>query len=172
MTRIFLFLCILPAFVNIYSFSFKDARGNDIQLSNFEGKKILLVNFSTNNPRSYQLRGLQELHRLYKDSLVIIGVPSNSFGNEPHNAIEIDRLCKQDYGVQFLVTQPENVTGTASHPVYQWLADFAANGVGKIQVKEDFQKFLFDKTGNLKGIYSAPVDPLDSSIQKVILGTY
>lgn len=131
-----------------------------------------MVNISTNNPKSYQLRGLQELHRLYKDSLVIIGIPSNSFGNEPHNATEVEKICKEDYGVQFLITQPESVTGTMIHPVYQWLSDSTANGVGHIRVREDFQKFLFDKTGNLMGIYSAQVDPLDSSLHKAILGIY
>ncbi|MET6999439.1 hypothetical protein [Chitinophaga defluvii] len=172
MTRIILFLFAFPAFVNIYGFSFNDAKGNLVPLRKYEGRKILMVNISTGNPKSYQLRGLQELYRLYKDSLVIIGVPSNSFGNEPHTPTEIDKICKEDYGVQFLITQPENVIGTTRHPIYQWLLDSAANGVGPIHIREDFQKILFDKTGNVMGVYSAQVDPLDSSVQKAILGIY
>ncbi|MET0463625.1 MAG: hypothetical protein ABW007_10740, partial [Chitinophagaceae bacterium] len=76
-----LFIYILSGvltFLNVHQFSFNHADGTHLPLNEFSGKKILLVNISTVSPLNYQLRGLQELHRLYKDSLVIIGVPSLS----------------------------------------------------------------------------------------------
>lgn len=171
MQKVFVLLFLsISGVINIHNFSIVDCKGGTIALDTFEGKKILLVNVATNHPLSYQLRGLQELHKMYKDSLVVIGIPSNSFGNEPNSATRIDSLYRLSYGVRFLISQPENITGASAHPIYQWLADSASNGVGNIRLREDYQKFLFDKTGNLMGIYSAHVDPLDSSIQKAILG--
>jgi glutathione peroxidase len=165
-----LYLASLVVLMNVHQFSLNHPDGTSFSLGEFSGKKILLVNISTGSPLSYQLRGLQELHRIYQDSLVIIGVPTNSFGSEPHTATEIARICKDEFGVGFRVTQPVNVDGNAIHPLYGWLADGEANGIGPMPVRKDFQKFLFDQSGEVLGIYAAGVDPLDSSIHKAILG--
>ncbi|MET0465657.1 MAG: hypothetical protein ABW007_21020, partial [Chitinophagaceae bacterium] len=96
--------------------------------------------------------------------------PSLSLSTEQHTAKEIDSICRGQFGVGYLITQPVHVADTAAHPLYKWLADGQANGAGTIQVKKDFQKILFDKDGEIMGVYAPGVDPLDSTIHKAILG--
>jgi glutathione peroxidase len=88
---------------------------NTIDFQSFQGKKILLVNIATNSPRISQLAGLQQLRQQYGDSLVIIGFPSNSFGNEPKSNSEIKQFCESQYGVSFQLAAKSSVRGESPY---------------------------------------------------------
>src|SRR4051812_1589015 len=87
---------------SIYSFTINNIDEGDIMFNNFHGKKILLVNIATNSSRVDQLGQLQQLHEQHPN-LVIIGFPSNSFGNESRSNSEIKSFCGESYGVTYLL---------------------------------------------------------------------
>jgi glutathione peroxidase len=149
---------------SIYTLEFQDIDGNAQSMSQFQGKKILLVNIATESPRVNQLAGLQQLHQQYGDSVVIIGFPSNSFGAEPRTNAEIKAFCQTNYGVTFLLASKTEVAGTQSHPIFNWLANATENGVIAVPTQRNFQKFLIGKTGMLSGYFVPAVEPADSSV--------
>jgi glutathione peroxidase len=90
----------------IYSSWFKASNGTDtIRLSNYTGKKILIVNIASMNSNLQQVQSLQQLYNQYQDSgLVVIAVPSNSFYNEPGSDGEIGQLLRNRFNISFLLT--------------------------------------------------------------------
>ncbi|MEI9806772.1 MAG: hypothetical protein WDO16_02200 [Bacteroidota bacterium] len=96
----------------MYNFVIPGAGGQSINFNDFRNKKILLVNIATGSDRVAQLGQLQQLQEQYADSLVVIGFPSNSFGNETRNNAGIKEFCESQYGVSFLLTRTGNVKGT------------------------------------------------------------
>jgi len=153
---------------SIYTLQFHDVDGNNITMSAYQNKKILLVNIATGSLRVSQLSGLQQLNQLYGDSLVIIAFPSNSFGHETRTNAEIKQFCQSNYGVTFLIAEKNPVTGTDIQSVYNWLAHSSENGMMDGVVGGDFQKFLVNKDGLLIGVFSPSMNPMDSIIQNAI----
>ena len=133
---------------SIYDVQINSIRGNKIDLSDFKGKKILFVNVASDCGFTKQYTGLEELHQLYKDKLVVIGVPCNQFGaQEPGNDEEIIKFCKENYGVSFLLTEKVEVKGERIYPLYKWLCTKEINGKSNSTVKWNFQKYLVDEKG-------------------------
>ena len=114
-----------------------------------------------------QYEGLQELYELYKDKLMVIGVPSNQFGRqEPGTATEIQSFCKINFGVTFLITEKVDVKGDKQHPLYAWLTQKEQNGVKNSSVKWNFQKYLVDENGKLIDYYFSLTKPMSRKITK------
>jgi glutathione peroxidase len=153
---------------DIYSYEFTDVEGKLVKMSDYKGKKILLVNISTGNKRVSQLGELQQLHKQYGDRVAIIAFPSNSFGNEAMKNAAIREFCASKYGVTFKIAGVSNVSGTGLHPVYNWLSKKSENGVMDGVVGADFQKFLIDKEGNITGMFSPSTLPMDKTIVEAI----
>ena len=149
---------------SIYTLQFQDIDGNTVAMSQFEGKKILLVNIATGSSRATQLADLQQLQQQYSDSLVVIGFPSNSFGKESRTNAEIKTFCQTNYGVTFLLAAKNPIAGFEIQSIYQWLTNAAMNGVTADPVKGDFQKYLISESGMLVGIFSPSVSPLSTEI--------
>lgn len=166
---------LLPYFLflsSIYSLHFNTIDGVDKSFNDFSGKKILIVNIATNSSRISQLAQLESLYQQYHDSLIIIAYPSNEFGNEPRTNADIKSFCDTIYHVSFILTEKVSLTGEAAAPVYNWLTHIAENGVTGDSVKNDFQKFLIDKDGELIGIFNPSVLPTDSLIRNAITTNY
>jgi glutathione peroxidase len=98
-------------------------------MSQFAGKKILIVNIATNSPRIGQLAALHQLQEQYSDSLVIIRFPSNSFGNESRSDSAIKEFCQSNYGISFYLARKNPVAGTLIQPVYGWLTETMTDGL-------------------------------------------
>jgi glutathione peroxidase len=157
---------------SIYSFTISDTQGVPVPLSNFQHKALLIVNIATNDTtRTVQLAGLQQLQQQFADSLVVIGFPSNSFGHEPRSNAEIKQFCQSTYGVSFLLAAQGPVKGANVQPVYHWLGRLSENSVMDNEVKGDFQKYLIDKDGNLVGVFSGKVLPMDNQLVSAITAT-
>lgn len=148
---------------SIYDYSIETVQGDTLSMGQFSGKKILLVNIATTGERTGQIGALQQLQNLYADSLVVIAFPSNSFGNEPKRAAELQEYW-QTSGLSLVIAAPGDVKGEAIQPVYRWLTQSASNGVIDVEVKSDFQKYLLDKDGQLIGYFAGSVSPLDPQI--------
>lgn len=153
------------ASTSIYDIQIDDIHGNPINLSEFKGKKILFVNVASKCGFTPQYKDLEMLHDLYKDQLVLIGLPCNQFGSqEPGSNEEIVEFCSATYGVSFLMTDKIEVKGENQHPLYTWLTSKELNGKKSSTVKWNFQKYLVDEEGEFIDFYYSVTTPMSSKI--------
>ncbi|MCD6011024.1 MAG: glutathione peroxidase [Flavipsychrobacter sp.] len=145
---------------SIYDFKVAALDGSTMDFSTFRGKKILIVNTATYCGNTPQYTGLQKLYEKYKDKLVVVGFPSNSFFfQEPGSNKAIADFCKQNYGVTFPMAAKVTVKGRKMAPIYQWLTDKKYNGYMDSKVTWNFQKYLVDEKGKLVEIFSPTTLP-------------
>ena len=155
--------------VPIYDINIKTINGDDLELSNFKNKKILIVNVASKCGFTKQYEGLQNLYSTYKGELMIIGVPCNQFGaQEPGTAKEIQDFCKINYGVDFIITEKIDVKGQGQHPLYKCLTSKDLNGNKNSSVKWNFQKYLIDEDGKLLDFFYSGTSPSNSKITKYL----
>ena len=153
----------------IYDININSLQRTPINLLDFKGKHILFVNVASKCGFTHQYKGLQKLHEKFKDSLVVIGVPCNQFGNqEPGSAFEIKEFCEVNYGVDFLITEKINVKGTKQHSLYKWLTNKELNGFKSSTVKWNFQKYLIHPNGMLLDYFYSTTKPLSKKITKYL----
>jgi glutathione peroxidase len=152
---------------NIYDIKINSLQGKPIDFSDYKNKFLLFVNVASKCGFTPQYKGLEELHKTYKDNLVVIGVPSNQFGGqEPGSSDEIEEFCQVNYGVSFLITEKVDVKGQNQHPLYTWLTDKSLNGKKSSSVKWNFQKYIVDTEGKLIDYYFSITKPTSSKITK------
>ena len=151
---------------SIYDLTIKEITGaKTIELNDYKGKKLLLVNVASECGYTPQYKELQELSETYKDKLVVIGFPCNQFGGqEPGSGREIKSFCEKNYGVTFLITQKIDVKGENQHPIYHWLTNKSSNGVDDYAVKWNFGKFLVSENGTLLGYFPSMTKPMSDEI--------
>ena len=151
-----------------YDFSF-NALENDrpLPLSNFKGNVILIVNTASKCGFTSQYEDLEKLYQTYKDKgLVIIGVPSNDFGNqEPRGNKEIADFCKLNYGVSFPMTSKEKVLGSEAHPFYIWANKVVGFGTAP---KWNFHKYLISRQGHIIDYFYSTTSPKSQRFTRVL----
>jgi glutathione peroxidase len=151
---------------SIYDYKIEALNSDEvIDLSAYQGKKMLLVNVASKCGYTPQYEDLQNLYETYQDDLVIIGFPCNQFlFQESGSEEDIAMFCRKNYGVTFPMTTKIKVKGSDKHPIYQWLTSKKLNGVDNYAVSWNFNKFLIDEQGNLIGHFKSSVKPLDEKI--------
>jgi glutathione peroxidase len=138
------------------------SNGKTVSFEDFRGKKIMIVNLASRCGYTPQYAELEELYQANKNSLVILGFPSNDFGGqEPGNDEEIENFCRVNFGVTFPLFHKDKVSGPGKQPVYQWLTDPARNGWNSQEPSWNFYKYLVDADGRLDKIFSSSVSPAD-----------
>src|SRR5690606_24094357 len=148
----------------VYDFQIKDIEGQPIELSSFQGKKILIVNTASQCGFTPQYAALQKLSELYQDKLVVIGFPANNFGGqEPGTNTDIQSFCEKNYGVTFLLAQKSSVKGEDILPLFDYLTH-ADNPDFNGDIQWNFEKFLIDENGQLVHRFRSKVSPLSSEI--------
>ncbi len=151
--------------LSIYDITINSLSGEKIDLEQFKGKKLLIVNTASECGFTKQYAALQILSETYKDQLVVIGVPCNQFGGqEPGTADEILSFCEVNYGVTFLLTEKVDVKGDNQHPLYTWLTQKELNGVKSTSIKWNFQKYLIDENGLYIDYYMSTTKPMSKKI--------
>ncbi len=149
----------------LYEFKMNSIDGNEVDLSQYKGKKVLIVNVASECGYTPQYEGLEKLYETYKDKLVILGFPANNFGGqEPGTNDQIKSFCKDHYNVTFPMFEKISVTGSDQHPLYQWLSQKDLNGWNDQKPTWNFCKYLIDETGHLVKFYSSAVDPMSDEI--------
>ena len=143
----------------VYDFEARQIDGQDMALSAFKGKVMLIVNTASQCGFTPQFGGLEELHKAYAaKGLVVLGFPCNQFGaQDPGQDSDIASFCQVNYGVSFPMMSKIDVNGTAAHPLYQWLSAEAPGLLGSKSIKWNFTKFLVGKDGRVVKRY-APLD--------------
>jgi glutathione peroxidase len=158
---------MLPA-QSFYDFKINNIDGAPIRLSDFKGKKILVVNTASECGHTPQYAELEKLYQKYKNKLVVIAFPANNFGGqEPGSNKQIKQFCSKNYGVSFLVAEKVSVKGGDIHPLFQWLTSQPTPDF-KGDINWNFEKFLLDENGKLVHRFRSKVKPLDPAITAAI----
>jgi glutathione peroxidase len=145
--------------------------GKEVDLAQYKGKVVLLVNVASECGYTPQYRGLQELYEKYeKAGLVIIGVPSNDFGRqEPGTNEEILSFCRTNYKVTFPLLAKVTVKGANKVPLYQYLTSKETNPkFGGDEVRWNFEKFLIGRNGEVVGRFRSSVEPNSEELVNAI----
>jgi len=135
--------------MTIYDYSLPSASGEEVPLSSYSGKVLLIVNTASKCGFTPQYRDLQELYDEYHaQGLEILATPCNQFGRqEPGSNDEIQEFCQVNFGLTFPVLGKIDVNGRNAHPLYQYLKR-EAGGLLTNAIKWNFTKFLVDREGN------------------------
>ena len=151
---------------NAYDYEFNGIDGDLIKLSQYKGKIIVVVNVASRCGYTPQYEDLQTLWSEYKSkNLVVLGVPTNNFRQEPGNNKEIKDFCETNFGITFPMTEKTNVIGENSHPFFKWAReDF---GIGAIP-KWNFHKIIIGKDGKVAETFSSITNPSSQKFKKVI----
>ena len=157
---------------SIYDFKVEDIKGQEFDLSELKGKKVMIVNTASKCGLTPQFEGLQEIYETYKDkNFVIIGFPTNDFmRQDPGSNESIASFCSLNYGVTFPMMSKIKVKGTEMHPLYVYLTQKKYNGYKDSSVKWNFQKYLINEEGKLEKIIGPKVSPKDESVISWIEG--
>jgi glutathione peroxidase len=145
-------------------------QGNEVSMSAYKGKMILVVNTASKCGLTPQLEGLEELNKKYgADDLIILGFPCNQFGNqEPGDERSIAEGCVINYGVTFPMFSKVDVNGDSAHPIFKYLKTKLGGWFGS-RIKWNFTKFLIDENGKPLKRFSPLTKPseIDRYIQKI-----
>lgn len=144
---------------SVYDFCATDLSGQEVPLSRYQGRVLLIVNTASACGFTPQYAGLQALHAQYAtQGLTVLGFPCNQFGQqEKGSADEIATFCERNFGVQFPLMGKIEVNGDGAHPLYRWLTAQAPGLLGSKSIKWNFTKFLVGRDGQVLRRY-APQD--------------
>jgi glutathione peroxidase len=150
----------------IYDYKVETIDGEMISLSEYKGKKIMIVNTASKCGFTPQYEQLQQLYEEYGgDDFVILGFPSNDFmKQEPGSDEEIAAFCQKNYGVTFPMMSKISVKDDDIAPLYAYLTSEALNGKMDSKVKWNFQKYLIGTDGKLEKVYYSKTLPTDQEI--------
>lgn len=160
-----LFATVLPAEEKAVgpalAFKMKSLKGDEIDLSKYQGKVVLFVNVASYCGNTPQYKQLEELHEKFAGKgLAVVGVPCNQFGKqEPGTDAEIGEFCTTKYGVKFDLLSKVDVNGDAAAPLYQYLTAQDTKPKGKGKVSWNFEKFLLDRKGQVVGRFAPGTKP-------------
>ena len=146
-----------------FDFKINSINGEELDLSKFYGKTILLVNVASKCGFTKQYDDLQKLYEDFQDKgLVVIGVPSNQFGGqEPGTESDIKNFCETNFNITFPMTSKYEVKGDNAHPIYIWAKDT----YGKSTVpKWNFHKILINKNGKIEDTFASFTGPISKKI--------
>ena len=149
--------------INIaYDYSFKDLDGEELKLSDFKNKVIVITNVASKCGFTSQYEDLQTLWEKYQEKgLVVIGVPSNSFNQELDSNKEVKNFCEAKFGISFLMMQIVEVKGDNAHPFYVWAKE---NHGGDAIPKWNFHKIIIGKDGKVFKTFSSMINPTSKKL--------
>ena len=144
---------------SVYEFTVKDIKGNDLSLSKYKGKVLLIVNVASKCGYTRQYSGLQNIYEKYKDKgFEILAFPCNDFGGqEPGSNEEIAEFCSVNFNVTFPIFDKVKVLGDDKSPLFKFLTDSIQSNSGDIN--GNFEKFLISKNGNIVNRFKSSVEP-------------
>jgi glutathione peroxidase len=154
--------------MNIYDFQVKDAKGNLVNLSDYKGKTLLIVNTATGCGFTPQYKGLQALYDKYQaKGFEILDFPCNQFGHQaPGSEDEIHQFCEINYKTTFRLFSKIDVNGKNESPLYTYLKGQKGGFLSK-RIKWNFTKFLVDKTGKVVERFAPTATP-ESIEEKIV----
>lgn len=145
----------------VMDFSAALANGEPKDLSDYQGKVLLIVNTASKCGFTPQYTGLESLHQTYGErGFSVLAFPCNQFGGqEPGSEEEIQSFCDLNYQTSFPLFSKIEVNGAASHPLYAHLKDQAPGVLGSKRIKWNFTKFLVNQHGEVVKRYAPSTKP-------------
>ncbi len=149
-----------------YDFKINSITGDQIDLKDFKGKPVLIINTASYCGFTKQYNGMQELWEKYRDrGLIVLGIPSNSFNQEKSDNNDVKEFCEVNFNINFPLTEITDVKGDNAHEIYKW----AKANYGKSAVpKWNFYKILINKEGKIEDTYASLTSPTSKKITKKI----
>ena len=149
-----------------YDFKINSITGDQIDLKDFKGKPILIVNTASYCGFTKQYNDMQELWEKYRErGLIVLGVPSNSFNQEKSDNSAVKEFCEVNFNINFPLTEITDVKGDNAHEIYKW----AKANYGKSAVpKWNFYKILINREGKIEDTYASLTSPTSNKITKKI----
>jgi glutathione peroxidase len=154
------------------AFSADNLQGQTVDLQQYAGKLVLIVNTASNCGFTPQYKGLEAIYQQFRDQgVAVLAFPCNQFGHqEPGAADEIASFCEKNYGVTFPLFAKIDVNGKNAHPLYQYLKHQAPGLLGSEAIKWNFTKFLIRQDGSVYKRYAPQTTPAEliSDIQSLL----
>ncbi len=158
--------------VNTLDFQANNLQGKPVDLKQYAGKVLLIVNTASNCGFTPQYKGLEAIYQQFRDKGVeVLGFPCNQFGHqEPGSAGEIGAFCEKNYGVTFPLFDKIDVNVDKAHPLFQHLKSQAPGLLGSQSIKWNFTKFLVKKDGSVFKRYAPATAPAEllGDIEKLL----
>ena len=149
-----------------YNFKFNGIDGNQINLADYQNKVLVVVNVASRCGFTPQYSDLQKVWEDYKDkNVVIIGVPTNNFKQEPGSNKEIKDFCETNFNINFPMTEKIDVIGKNAHPFFKWARENYGNGAIP---KWNFHKIIIGKDGKVANTFSSITRPSSEKFRKAI----
>jgi glutathione peroxidase len=144
--------------------------GKEVDLAQYQGKVVLIVNVASQCGYTPQYETLQAIYAKHaKEGLVIVGVPCNQFGKqEPGTEKEIVEFCTSTYGVTFPMLAKVDVNGKNACPLYKHLTGKDTNAKFAGNITWNFEKFLIGRNGEVVSRFAPKIDPASEAFQKAI----
>jgi glutathione peroxidase len=156
----------------IFDLTADSLSGQPVNLSQYKGQVLLIVNTASKCGFTPQYKGLEAVYQQFKDKgAVVLGFPCNQFGaQEPGQAEEIGAFCEKNYGVTFPLFAKVDVNGDNAHPLFKKLKKDAPGILGTEGIKWNFTKFLIRKDGTVYNRYAPATKPeeLIADIEKLL----
>ncbi len=154
-----------------YDYKVKNILGEEVSMSEYKGKVVLIVNTASKCGFTKQYEGLEELYEKYKDQgFVILGFPCNQFGaQEPGDNAEIKNFCTSTFSVTFPMMSKIDVNGESADPLYKFLKKEQGGILGD-EIKWNFTKFLVDREGRVVDRFASQKTPkqLEKEVEKLL----
>ena len=157
---------------SLYQFEAELLEGDTKQMSDYEGKVLLIVNTASKCGFTPQFAGLEKVYEKYKDQgFEVLGFPCNQFGGQdPGSNDEIGAFCQRNYGVDFPMFAKVDVKGPEAHAIFRYLTREAKGILGSESIKWNFTKFLVSKDGKVLNRYAPTTKPesIEEDIEKAL----
>lgn len=155
---------------NIHSFSVQNIDGDLVELSQYTGKVLLIVNTASECGFTPQYKELEQLYHLYKNKgFEVLAFPSNDFGKqEPLERKNLKDFCELNFRITFPLFDKVPVTGYKAIPLFQFLSTKSLNGKVNMSPKWNFQKYLVNRKGEVVDYFFPFTHPTSGSIRKAI----
>ena len=158
--------------MSIYDFNIKTIDGEEVSMSKYKGKVLLIVNVASKCGFTSQYEGLENLYEKYKNQdFMVLGFPSNQFANqEPESNDKIKEFCSLTYEVKFDMFSKIDVNGENEAPIYKFLKSNQKGILGTEAIKWNFTKFLVDKDGTIVNRYGSATTPesIETDVKKLL----
>ena len=147
----------------LYNISVKDIELNSVDLSNYQGKTLLIVNVASKCGFTSQFEGLEKLYKEHSNDMLVVGFPSNDFNQEFKTDKEIQDFCKLTYAVDFPMMSKSSVVGPNVNPVYKNLKQMTGEAP-----MWNFYKYIVMPNAESAFVFPSTVDPKSSDIMGIL----
>jgi glutathione peroxidase len=154
---------------NFYDFKVRSLDGEEMDMAQFKGKKIVVLNVASECGYTPQYADWENFYKANKEKIVVVGFPCNQFGGQESGSnADIKSFCQKNYGVSFPISEKIDVKGSNKAPIYAWLTDKNANGWCDKEPSWNFCKYLINEKGELVEFFASSIKPDNEEFLKAI----